>query len=186
MTANILLLILAGLLIAGPAAADPIEQAPGVSAAPVHGPWALPWRGWWWPWPEAWPGWEAAGERPLISLMLRFRHDLGLTADQVQTLERLRAEFSREAARRQEEIRAAERDLAALLAADPVDLSAVESKIREIERLRADLRLGRIRTIEQGKTQLTPAQRERLRTLLSPPPPPVVSGPWLWPYGGWR
>ncbi len=33
----------------------------------------------------------------------------------------------------------------------------MEAKLREIERLRADLRLARIRTIEQGKAQLTPA-----------------------------
>jgi Spy/CpxP family protein refolding chaperone len=118
--------------------------------------------------------------------MLRFRHDLGLTAEQVQTLERLRADFAREASRRQDELRAAERDLAALLETDPVDLGAVESKIRDIERLRGDLRLGRIRTIEQGRALLTPAQRERLRTLLGPPAPPVVGGPWPWQHGGWR
>ena len=60
-------------------------------------------------------------------------------------------------------------ELAALLRAD---LAQVEAKLREIERLRLDLRLARIRTIEQGKAQLTPEQRAKLRSLLADPPYP--------------
>lgn len=109
------------------------------------------------------------GERPLITLMLRYKDELGLSLDQVQSLERLRADFQREAIRRDAELRIAETDLATLLERDPVDLGQVEPKLREVERLRADLRLARIRTIEQGKAQLTPDQRQKLRTLLAEP-----------------
>jgi hypothetical protein len=106
-------------------------------------------------------------ERPLISIVLSHRVELGLSPGQVETLERLRAEFQKEAIRVEADVRVAETDLRLLLAADPVDLSRVEGKIREIEKRRADLRVARIRTIEQGRGQLTPEQRQRLRRLLA-------------------
>ncbi len=112
------------------------------------------------------------GERPLITLMLRYKDELGLSPDQVQSLERLRADFQREAIRRDADLRIAEMDLATLLEKDPVDLGQVEAKVKEIERQRGDLRLARIRAIEQGKAQLSPEQRGKLRTLLTEPSPP--------------
>ncbi len=108
-------------------------------------------------------------ERPLITLMLRYRDELGLSREQVQSLERLRADFQRDATRREAELRAAETDLTTLLDADPIDLGQVEATIRAIERLRGDLRLARIQTIEQGKAALTPEQRAKLRSLLAEP-----------------
>jgi Heavy-metal resistance len=116
------------------------------------------------------PG-ASAGDRPLITLMLNHRADLGLSPAQVEALERLRADFGRDAAQREADIRGVERDLAGLLAADPVDLARVEAALRRIERSRADLRLGRIRTIEQGKAQLTPEQLARFRALADPARP---------------
>jgi Spy/CpxP family protein refolding chaperone len=121
------------------------------------------------------------GERPLISIMLSHRADLGLSEAQVSALERLRADFQREAIRRDADLRVAETDLRALLASEPVDMGRVEAKVREIERLRADLRLARIRTIEQGKGQLSIEQRERLRALLAEPPRPRTGGPGPFP-----
>lgn len=119
---------------------------------------------------------QPRGERPLISIMLSHRQELGLTPAQVQELRRLRADFQREAIKRDADLRVAEMDLAALLEADPVDLGKAEVKIREIERLRADLRIGRVRAIEQGKAQLTPEQRAKL--------PGLLAGPWA-PYSWW-
>ncbi|MBI1964571.1 MAG: periplasmic heavy metal sensor [Candidatus Rokubacteria bacterium] len=121
---------------------------------------------------------EAPGERPLITLMLGWRQELGLSAAQIESLERLRTEFQRGAIRRDADLRVAEMDLAALLRTDTVDLAAAEAKVREIERLRAETRLARIRAIEEGKAQLTVEQRATLRTLLAqqaarPPEPPV-------------
>ena len=103
--------------------------------------------------------------------MLRYKDELGLSADQVQSLERLRADFQREAILRDADLRIAEMDLTTLLEREPVDLGQVEAKLREIERLRGDLRLARIRTIEQGKAQLSPEQRGKLRALLAEPGP---------------
>jgi hypothetical protein len=109
---------------------------------------------------------EPPAERPVISVMLSHREELGLSSDQVHALERLRSEFQRAAIRYEADIRLAEMDVRRLLEADPVDLGQTEAKIRELERLRADLRLARIRAIEQGKAQLTADQRAKLQSLL--------------------
>lgn len=114
---------------------------------------------------------EHPGERPLITLMLRFRDELGLSPEQVQALERLRADFQRQAIRGGADLRIAELELANLLNSDQADLAQVEARVREIERLRAELRLARIRTIEQGKAQLTPEQRAKLKSLSGRPHP---------------
>jgi Spy/CpxP family protein refolding chaperone len=127
--------------------------------------------------PEGWRGHlrrhHGFGERPIISLALRYRQELGLSPAQVEALDRLRTDFQREAIKRGADIRIAELDLRTLVRTDPadlekpVDLGQAEAKVREIERLRAEQRLARIRAIEQGKAQLTPEQRTKLGTLLT-------------------
>lgn len=107
-----------------------------------------------------------ASRRPLITIMLHHRADLGLTPEQVKKLDALRADFAREAARKGAEIRVAEIDLTQLQAADPVDMGQVEAKVKEIAGKRAELRLARIRTIEQGKALLTAEQREKLKGIV--------------------
>ena len=98
--------------------------------------------------------------------MLQRRADLGLTPEQVTRLEGLRDGFAREAIRRDADLRIAELDLQALLDQDPLDIGKVETKVREVAQLRADLRIARLRTIEQGKALLTPEQRARLLAVL--------------------
>ncbi|HEV8310908.1 MAG TPA: Spy/CpxP family protein refolding chaperone [Methylomirabilota bacterium] len=107
-------------------------------------------------------------ERPVISFMLEHRSELGLTPEQQSRLEALRGEFTREQIRREAEIRIAEMDLAALLEQDLLDMGKVEAKIREAAKLRSDLRIERLKTLEQGKALLTPEQRGRLRSMLGP------------------
>jgi len=110
------------------------------------------------------------GPTPVITLALRHRAELGLSPEQVERLEQLRLTFMREAIRRGADLRIAEVDLAALQRADRADLAQVEAKLQEIERLRATLRLSQIRTIEEGKGELTPEQRAKLRTLAAAGP----------------
>jgi Heavy-metal resistance len=116
------------------------------------------------------PGWPpaptAAVERPLISLMLDHKDELALTPDQTTRLETLRQDFTRESIRRDADIRIAEMDLAALLEQPSLDMAKVEGKVRELAKLRADLRIERIRTVEQGRALLTPEQRTKLQALL--------------------
>jgi len=45
-------------------------------------------------------------------------------------------------------------------------MAKVEAKVRELAKLRADLRIERIRAIEQGRAVLTPEQRTKLQGLL--------------------
>jgi Spy/CpxP family protein refolding chaperone len=116
-------------------------------------------------------------ERPLITFMLEHRVELGLSPEQATRLEGLRSDFARESIRRDADIRIADMDLAALLERDPLDLPKVEAKIREVSRLRADLRVERIRTIEQGRALLTPEQRAKLQALLGGPTPRRTAEP---------
>ena len=120
-------------------------------------------------WREHFTRREARGERPLITLMLRHREELGLSGEQVQGLERLRADFQREAIRREADLRIAGTELDALLDAEAPDLGLVEGKLRAIGELGAELRLARVRVIEQGKGLLTQDQRAKLRALLGDP-----------------
>jgi Spy/CpxP family protein refolding chaperone len=106
-------------------------------------------------------------EGPPVSMIIRNREKLGLSTEQVRSLERLRNDFEKESIRKNADIRVAKMDLDDLLATQPVDMSKVESKVREIERLRADLRFARIRTVQKGKEQLSADQRKKLEELLS-------------------
>lgn len=112
---------------------------------------------------------DMPAERPIITAMLDHSQELGLTPAQVQTLERIRAEFQRDATKLDADQRAAQTNLASLLRTEPVNLDKAEAGIREIERLRADVRIGRIRAIEQGKAQLTAEQRAKLDALIAEP-----------------
>jgi hypothetical protein len=111
-------------------------------------------------------GAASAVERPLISLMLDHRVELGLTPDQVSRLEALRTAFARESIKRDADIRVGEMDLATLLEQEPLDMGKVEAKLQEVSKLRTDLQIGRLRTLEQGRAVLTPEQRTKLKALL--------------------
>jgi hypothetical protein len=111
-------------------------------------------------------------DRPLITYMLDHRTELGLSPEQVSRLESLRGDFTREAIRREADLRVAELDLQQLMDQEMLDMSKVEAKLREIAKLHTDLRVERLRTIEQGKAVLTPEQRTRLRAMLGTPGAP--------------
>lgn len=106
-----------------------------------------------------------ATERPLISLMLQNREELGLTPEQIQKLETLRLDFRRAAIKQSADLQVAELELAELRKKQPVDLAKVEAQVKRIETVRTQQRLSRIKVIEEGKVLLTPEQREKLDTL---------------------
>ncbi len=112
---------------------------------------------------------DSREDRPLITQMLNNKERLGLSADQVRRLERLRDGFQRQSIRNEADLRIVEIDIAALLDNDPVDMAKLEAKIREGEKLRADLRLARIRAIEQAKAQLNAEQKKKLQELIADP-----------------
>ena len=120
--------------------------------------------------------WERIGprgareDRPVISQMLNNKDALGLSADQVRRLEQLRDNFQRQTIRNEADLRILELDIAALLDSEPVDMAKLETKMREEEKLRADLRIARIRAIEQGRALLNPEQKKKLTELLRQAP----------------
>lgn len=103
---------------------------------------------------------------PLITLMLWHTRDLLLTPAQIQTLERLRNDFQRQAELQTAELQRIDLDLQRLLSGEQIDLAQVEAEMRKIEALRTDLNMSRIRTIEQGKAILTPDQWRTFRPLV--------------------
>lgn len=105
-------------------------------------------------------------DRPLITIMLRHRDELSLSLQQVQDLESLRDRYQREVIRYEADIPIAEMDLQTLLKRDTVDLEQVKAKLQEIEHLKTEIRLARIRTIEEAKVLLSPEQYQKLQSLL--------------------
>ena len=105
-------------------------------------------------------------DRPLISIILQLRQQLGLSAEQVSQLTAMRSEFEKEAIRVGAEIRVIEVDLDDLLEQEKVDIGKVEAAIRKEETLRGNLRISRIQTIEAGKALLSAEQRDKLRKAL--------------------
>jgi Spy/CpxP family protein refolding chaperone len=122
---------------------------------------------------QDWSGrlWERFGsrgtreDRPVISQLLSNREILNLTADQVRKLEQLRDNFQRQAIRSDADLRIVELDIATLLNNEPVDMTKLEQKIRESEKLRTDLRIARIRAVEQARALLTGEQKKKLQEL---------------------
>jgi Spy/CpxP family protein refolding chaperone len=109
---------------------------------------------------------EARDERPMISLMLKHREQLRLSAEQVKKLEQLRDQYQRQSIRADADTRILELDISNLLDQTTVDLAKVEQKIREAEKLRADLRIARVRSVEQAKAVLSAEQRKRLHEFI--------------------
>jgi Spy/CpxP family protein refolding chaperone len=113
---------------------------------------------------------DSREDRPVISLILKQRDDLRLSGEQVKQLEQLRDNFQRQSIRADADLRILELDVAGLLDQPNVDVPKVEQKIREMERLRADLRVARIRAIEQAKAVLTAEQRKKFTASLEARP----------------
>jgi hypothetical protein len=149
------------------AAVDPVKPAFHEELGQAWGVIGRELEGFFGRWQEHFGSTAGSEERPPIPMIIRNREKLGLSAEQVRNLERLRNDFEKESIRKEAEIRVAKMDLDDLLAAQPVDMTKVEAKVREIEKLRADLRFARIRTVAKGKEQLTADQRKRLEELLS-------------------
>ncbi len=101
-------------------------------------------------------------DRPLISLLLRHREMFHLTPEQEQRLRALRADYEKDVARGEAEVRVAEVDLREMLAAEAPDLSQVEAQVKRIAALQGELRFRRIRTLQAGLALLTKEQRQQL------------------------
>ena len=113
---------------------------------------------------------ELREDRPVISLILNYKDFLRLSPDQVKKLEQLRDNFQRQSIRHDADTRILEVDIAELLDQPNVDMAKVEAKIRAVEKLRGDLRVARIRAIEQAKAVLNAEQRKKFYESVDPEP----------------
>jgi Spy/CpxP family protein refolding chaperone len=107
---------------------------------------------------------------PVVGVILEHEQELGLSASQVDSLERLGLDVLREMIRRQADLMVAQVDLSALLDRGPddaTDVAAAEAKIRQVEQIRTDLQIAVLRAVEAAKSQLTPEQRTKLTAVLA-------------------
>lgn len=103
--------------------------------------------------------------RSAAFMALRHQKELGLSAQQVSSLQQLGLDTRRVFIKGRADVQLARLDLFSLLRAEQVDMGKVEAKVREIERLRSDAILAGMRANEAAKGQLTPEQREKLKAL---------------------
>ena len=165
--------------IALPAAAEPPADTQLAQATPAPTPGARPQ---WGQHPDGGKsvhghhGWHRRAKAHRFSLArvaLRYQKDLGLSATQVQSLQKMSADARRDAIKRQADLKLARVDLGTLMQPDPADpnrardMAKIEAKVRDIEKLRADGKIAQLRTMEQSRQVLTPEQREKLRSLLA-------------------
>ena len=100
-----------------------------------------------------------------IGMLLRNQQQLGLTAQQVDSLRKMGMDARRAEIRRSADRKIAQVDLMSLRGSDPVDMGKVEAKVREIEKLKGDGTIARFRTADAAKAQLTPEQKEKLKAM---------------------
>ena len=106
-------------------------------------------------------------EAPLISIALKHQTELNLTGDQVATLEKIRTQYQSQTTPIVEQLRSVEGEIRSLLQQSPANLVQVKLKIEEAEKLRSDLRYLRIEALENGKSVLTTAQQDQLKSLFA-------------------
>ena len=100
--------------------------------------------------------------RPLVSIALRNHEELKLSDDQMKRLKDIRDAFSKKAVKQGAEMKSRRIDLKRALDTEKVDLTDVEKKIREISNMRVDLRVARLKAIQEGKSVLNAEQQKQL------------------------
>jgi Spy/CpxP family protein refolding chaperone len=103
---------------------------------------------------------------PLISIALRHKTELNLSADQVANLEKIRANYQSQMTPVVQQLRGFEGQIQASLQQTPANLIQVRSLIEQSEKPRSELRYLRIEALENGKSVLTAQQRDQLKNLV--------------------
>jgi Spy/CpxP family protein refolding chaperone len=103
---------------------------------------------------------------PLISIALKHRTELNLSNEQVASLEKIRTHYQEQTAPVQQQLRAIEGEVSELRQQSPANLIQIKLKIEQSEKLRSELRYLREEALENGKSILTAAQKEQLKSLV--------------------
>ena len=100
-----------------------------------------------------------------IGMLLRSQQQLGLSAQQVDSLRKLGLDARRAQIKLSADRQLAQLDLMSLRWSDPVDMGKVEAKVREIEKLKGDGKIAAFRTTDAARAQLTPEQKDKLKAM---------------------
>ncbi len=103
---------------------------------------------------------------PLITIALKHRTELNLSNEQVAGLEKIRTHYQEQNAPLQQQLRGIEGEISQLRQQSPANLIQIKLKIEESEKLRSELRYLRMEALENGKSILTAAQKDQLKTLV--------------------
>lgn len=90
---------------------------------------------------------------------------LGLNDKQKEALQVMKYSTMKDMIKKRADEHIANIELEELLAQDPVNMSAVTAKLKQIETIRAEMHLALIGALEGAKSQLTPEQKNQLKTM---------------------
>jgi len=107
-----------------------------------------------------------AGGAPLITIALKHKSELNLSTDQVANLEKIKSYYQSQVMPLHQQVRAVEKEIAGLTQLSPANLIELKSKIQEAEKVRSELRYLRVEALENGRSLLSTAQRDQLKTLM--------------------
>ena len=103
---------------------------------------------------------------PLISIALKHQSELNLTSDQVANLEKIKNHYQTQVTPVQQQLAAIEKEIRTLTQQSPADLIQIKAKIQEAEKHRSELRYLRLEALENGRSVLSSAQQEQLKSLV--------------------
>ena len=104
---------------------------------------------------------RAAADNSPVSVLLQRRQELGLSDEQVRTLDSLRNQLQKTSLKQTAAIQIAELELIELQSAPTFDLATMKTKLGEIEGARSQLRFDTLSTTRRAIDVLSPAQRRR-------------------------
>jgi len=103
---------------------------------------------------------------PLISIALRHKTELNLSADQVANLEKIRSNYQAQVMPLVQQVRAIDKEIATLRQQPQANLIQIKAKIQQAEPLRSEIRYQRLEALENGKSILSAQQQDQLKNLL--------------------
>lgn len=107
------------------------------------------------------------GSAPLITIALQHKSELNLSGDQVANLEKIKQHYQGQVTPLHQQLRGFDKEIASLAQQAPANLVLIKTKIQESEKLRSELRYLQLEALENGRSVLSTAQRDQLKTLVA-------------------
>jgi Spy/CpxP family protein refolding chaperone len=89
-----------------------------------------------------------------------------LTSDQVTNLEKIKNHYQSQVTPVQQQLAAIEKEIRTLTQQSPADLIQIKAKIQDAEKHRSELRYLRLEALENGRSVLSSAQQDQLKSLV--------------------